>query len=119
MRRPRGPAKLAIALLAGTLAVGGVVAALVVRHDDTEALPTTGQWAPISVKRPKLPVIAGGIPVDIDPMVHRSDLSSTLLTLPGANRYRLTVSNTSNLGAITSFQWYPPTGVHIVELTGS
>jgi hypothetical protein len=119
MRRPRGPAALAIALVAGTAAVGVAVGVLVVGHDSAERVPTTGQWAPISVARPKLPVIAGGIPVDIDPMVRRNDLATTLAVLPGRHRYRVTISNTSNLGAITSFEWYPPTGVHIVELIGS
>jgi hypothetical protein len=98
------------------VAVGGVIAVLVVGRESTAAAPATGPWAPISVTRPKLPVIAGGIPVDIDPMVHRSDLTTTLATLPGKNRYRITIWNTSTLGAIDSFDWYPPTGVRILEL---
>ena len=52
-------------------------------------------------------------------MMHRDDLSTTLTPLPGTHRYRVTISNTSNLGAINSFQWYPPTGVHIVKVVGS
>jgi hypothetical protein len=119
MRRPRGPAKLAIVLVAGTVAVGGVIAVLVVGRESTAPLPTTGQWAPISVTRPKLPVIAGGIPVDIDPTVRRNDFSTALEVLPGTNRYRVTISNTSNVGAINSFDWYPPTGVRIVKLIHS
>lgn len=119
MRRPRGPVALAIALVAGIAAVGVVVGVLVVGHESTARVPTTGPWAPISVARPKLPVIAGGIPVDIDPMVHRNDLATTLAVLPGMHRYRITISNTSNLGAINSFEWYPPPGVHIVKLIGS
>ena len=119
MRRPRGRAKLASALVACVVAVGGVIAVLVVGHESTARAPTTGPWAPISVTRPKLPVIAGGIPVDIDPMVHRNDLTTTLAAMPGTHRYRITISNTSNLGAINSFQWYPPTGVHIVKLIDS
>jgi hypothetical protein len=97
----------------------GVIAALVVRHESTESAPTTGPWAPITVTRPKLPVIGGGIPVDIDPMVHRNDLGLTLTRLPGKHRYRIAITNVSNLGAINSFQWYPPTGVHIVKLIDS
>lgn len=119
MRRPRGPAKLASALVACAVAVGGVIAAFVVGHESTARAPTTGPWAPISVARPNLPVIAGGIPVDIDPMVHRKDLTTTLEILPGTHRYRITISNMSNLGAINSFEWYPPTGVRIVKLIGS
>ena len=107
---------LAVVLVTCAVAVGGVIAALVVGHESTAPAPTTGPWAPISVSRPKLPVIAGGIPVDLDPTVHRNDFTSTLTTLPGTHRYKITISNTSNLGAINSFQWYPPTGVHIVKL---
>src|SRR5581483_3431554 len=83
-------------------------------HAGTLPTRTTGPWAPITVARPAVPVIGGGIPVDIDPVVARTDLSTTLSPLPGKNRYQITVSNTSNVGAINSFQWYPPTGVHIV-----
>ena len=118
MRRPRGPA-LACALAACAVAVGGVTAFVVTRDERESAAPTTGQWAPITVARPNVPIIGGGIPVDIDPMVHRDDLGTTLAPLPGTHRYRITISNTSNLGAINSFQWYPPTGVHIVKVVGS
>ena len=52
-------------------------------------------------------------------MVDRDDFGTTLAPLPGTHRYRITISNTSNLGAINSFQWYPPTGVHIVKVLGS
>ena len=63
-------------------------------------------------------MIGGGIPVDIDPSTSRSDFSTTLFPL-GARRYRMTIFNTSSLGAINSLQWYPPTGVRIVKLLGS
>jgi hypothetical protein len=125
----RGQAKLAVLLVACAVAVGGAIAAFVITtggHDgkglayaSTAPAPTTGAWAPISVSPPKVPIIAGGIPVDIDPMVKRTDFSTTLFPLPGAHRYRMTVFNTSNLGAINSFQWYPPTGVRIVKVLGS
>ncbi len=80
--------------------------------------PTTGDWTPITVKRPKVPVIGGGIPVDVDPTTSRSDFSTTLYRL-GPDRYRLTIFNTSTLGAITSLQWYPPIGVRILKVLGS
>jgi hypothetical protein len=80
--------------------------------------PTTGEWRPITVNRPKIPIIAGGIPVDVDPSVSRTDFSTTLYSV-GVNRYRMTVFNASTLGAINSFQWYPPTGVRIVKVIGS
>jgi hypothetical protein len=103
------------------LAVGGVIAALVIAKDghETSALPTTGLWAPITVTRPSVPVIGGGIPVDIDPLIERKDFSTTLAPLPGTHRYRITISNASSLGAINSFQWYPPTAVHIVRVISS
>lgn len=119
MRRPRGPAQLAIILVACAVAVGGVTAALIVARGGRESLPTTGQWAPISVARPDVPVIGGGIPIDLDPMVHREDLSATLTPLSGTHRYSTTISNISNIGAINSFQWYPPVGVRILRVLGS
>ena len=118
MRRPRGPV-LACALVALAVAVGGVTAAILTRDGDERALPTSGPWAPISVVRPNVPVIGGGIPIDIDPRLHRDDFSTTLTSLPGTNRYRVTISNTSNLGAINAFEWYPPASVRIVKVLGS
>lgn len=123
----RGHAKLAGVLVACAVAVGGLIAALVVTRDgstglayqSTELAPTTGAWAPIAISKPKVPIIAGGIPVDIDPMVKRTDFSTTLFPLPGAHTYRMTVFNTSNLGAINAFQWYPPLGVRIIKVIGS
>jgi hypothetical protein len=117
----RGHAKLSIVLAACALAVGGVIVALVVTRggDGTSATPTTGAFAPITVSRPAVPVIGGGIPVDVEPPLVRTDFSTILAPLPGTNRYRITISNTSNLGAINSFQWYPPNGIHIVKVLGS
>lgn len=115
-------AKLAGALVVCALAAGGVIAGLTLTRDGVEASaprPTTGEWAPITVTRPEVPIIGGGIPVDIDPTIERRDFGTTLELLPGRYRYRLTVSNTSNLGTIDAFQWYPPTGVQIVKLIGS
>jgi len=84
----------------------------------TGIAPTTGDWVPITVTRPKVPIIAGGIPVDVDPSTSRADFSTTLFPL-GADEYRMTVFNTSTLGAVNSFQWYPPTGVRITKVIGS
>jgi hypothetical protein len=84
----------------------------------TGIAPTTGDWTPITVIRPKVPIIAGGIPVDVDPTTSRTDFSTTLFPL-GANRYRMTVFNTSTLGAVNSFQWYPPPDVRVVKVIGS
>lgn len=119
MRRLRGRAGVLVAC--AVVVGGGVIAAFVIatnRHETT-ALPTTGLWAPLTVKRPSVPVIGGGIPVDLDPLIERRDFSTTLSPLPGRHRYRITISNNSSLGAVNSFQWYPPTGVRFVKLVDS
>ncbi len=117
----RGRTKLVGVVAACAVAAGGVVAALILTnghgstpttdaHAGVEPTRTTGSWAPLTVTRPQVPIIGGGIPVDIDPVVIRTDLGTTLSFLPGKNRYQITVGNTSNVGAINSFQWYPPLG---------
>lgn len=119
MRGWRGRASV---LVVCALAVGGAIAALILTdggHQSTPRASTTGPRAPITVKRPSVPIIGGGIPVDIDPAIGRRDFSTTLAFLPGTHRYRITISNVSSLGAINSFQWYPPKAVHIVKLLGS
>ncbi|HTZ06480.1 MAG TPA: hypothetical protein VMB53_12145 [Gaiellaceae bacterium] len=123
MRLRRGRATLALLLVACAVAAGGVIAALITTkhgHETTGArAPTTGMWAPLTVPRPKVPVIAGGIPVDIDPMTVPTYFTTTLTPLTGTHRYRMSIFNVSNLGAINAFQWYPPVGVHVVKLIGS
>jgi len=47
------------------------------------------------------------------------DFNTMLSKLPGRHRYGITISNTSNLGFIDSFQWYPPTGVRVVKVIRS
>jgi hypothetical protein len=104
------------------VAVGGALVALVVSgggHHGTPRAATTGPLSPLVVKRPSVPVIGGGIPVDLDPVIEPKYFSTALTFLPGKNRYRLTISNVSNLGAIHSFQWYPPLAVHILKVLGS
>ena len=131
--RPRRLHAVVIVVVVCALAVGGVIAALLITGDGhksttdptttaavqtTGVAPTTGDWAPITVTRPKLPVIGGGIPVDIDPIVSRTDFNTTLFPV-GPDRYRMTIFNTSSLGAINSLQWYPPVGLRIVKVLGS
>jgi hypothetical protein len=114
MTRRRG---LAGVLAVCALAVIGVIAGLLITKDGHETTArTTGVWAPITVKRPSVPVIGGGIPVDVDPLIERRDFSTTLAPLPGVHHYRITISNNSSLGVINSFQWYPPTGVRFVKV---
>ena len=118
MRRWRGHASV---LAVCALVIGGAIVALIVTNGghQTPRASTTGPLAPITVKRPSVPIIAGGIPVDLEPVIEPKYFETALTFLPGKHRYRLTISNVSNLGAINSFQWYPPTKTHIVKLLGS
>jgi hypothetical protein len=104
------------------VAVGGAAAALIVTDGGDQTTPrasTTGPLAPFTITRPSVPVIGGGIPVDLDPLIEPKFFATSLAYLPGKNRYRLTISNASSLGAITSFQWFPPTMTHILKVLGS
>jgi hypothetical protein len=104
------------------LAIGGAIAALIVTHGGHQATPrasTTGPLAPLTVTRASVPVIGGGIPVDLEPVIEPKYFGTALTFLPGTHRYRLTISNVSSLGPINSFQWYPPTTTHILKLLGS
>ena len=117
----RSRPRLVIVLGLGALAVGGVVAGLLAVSSGgsgVSATPSTGPYAPITVVRPKIYTTAGAVINDPGAAVE-TNLNTSASQLPGANRYRITVSNTSNLGFIESFQWYPPTGVHIVRVIGS
>jgi hypothetical protein len=102
--------------------VGGVIVARIVTEGGYGATPrasTTGPLAPYTVTRPSVPIIGGGIPVDLDPLIEPKYFETALTYLPGKNRYRITISNISNLGAINSFQWYPPIATPIVKVLGS
>jgi hypothetical protein len=119
MRRWRGHASV---LVICAVAVGGAIAALIVTeggHQTTPRASTTGPLAPITVARPSVPIIGGGIPVDLDPLIEPKFFATTLTFLPGTHRYRITISNASSLGTINSFQWYPPTSTHILKVLGS
>jgi hypothetical protein len=118
MRRLRGHASV---LAVCALAVGGVIIAFIVTHGGhaTPRASATGSLAPLTITRPGVPIIGGGIPVDLEPVVEPKYFSTALTFLPGTNHYRLTIANASSLGAINSFQWYPPIKTHIVKLLGS
>ena len=119
MRRWRGPASV---LVVCAVVIGGVIAAILVTRGNDESTPraaTSGPLAPLRIARPSVPVIGGGIPVDLEPLIEPIDFGTALTFLPGKNRYRITISNTSTLGAINSFQWYPPAKVHILKVLGS
>lgn len=126
MEQRRGHARRAILVAACavvTLAVGGTFAGIALTGDSSESakpLPTTGEWMPLTVKRPAVPIVGGGIPVDIEPMIEREDFVTTIEPLStGQFHYRMSIWNASNLGTVTSFQWYPPIGSRIVRLLGS
>ena len=113
--------RLAAVLGVSRLAIAGVAVVVVVltgAGKGASAVPTTGPYAPIHVFRPKLYTEAGSLlndPAALTP----TNLSTIVLKLPGLHRYRITVTNTSNLGFIDSIQWYPPPGVRIIRLIGS
>jgi hypothetical protein len=116
----RAHSKLAIALgVLALVAVGAVTAVVVAaRGGGTSKVATTGEFAPISVSRPVVPTLAGAVVQDPESGV-TNHLSTMILQLPGVHRYRITITNTSNLGFINSFEWYPPIGVRIMRVTGS
>jgi hypothetical protein len=103
------------------LVAGGAIAALILTDGGTKTprAATSGPLSPYIVKRPAIPVIGGGIPVDLDPVVEPRFFETALAYLPGKNRYRLTISNISGLGTINSFQWTPPITTHILKVFGS
>jgi hypothetical protein len=83
------------------------------------AVATTGPYAPIHVFRPTIYTEAGTLLNDPEAALIPSYLGTAVSKLPGLHRYRVTVTNTSNLGFIDSLQWYPPPGVHITRVIGS
>jgi hypothetical protein len=115
----RAHSRLALALGACLLAAIGAVAGFALgRGGETAAMPTTGQLAPITVSRQRVGSLGAGLPTDVDPSV-QANLSTMLTRLPGRHHYGVTIANTSSIGLIDSLQWYPPTGVRIVKVTGS
>ena len=116
----RAHSRLAGVLGVCVVVVAGVVATAVVvpGGGSSSALSTTGGYAPISVQRPKLHVLAGSLVSDPEAGI-QNNLTTALSQLPGSNRYRITVTNTSNIGLIDAFQWHPPAGIHVVKVLGS
>jgi hypothetical protein len=120
MRLVREHSRLAIVLGVCVLAAAGAITGVVVAGSGSSesALPTTGEYAPIKVSRQVVPVVGGGVSRELDAGVS-TNLATQLTTLPGRHHYGITITNTSNLGYIDSFQWYPPMGVRVVKVTGS
>ena len=122
MGRLRGRTRLACVVVVCAAVVGGVVAALVLTtgvSDSSARRPTTGEWVPLTVLRPEVPIIGGGIPVEVEPVKERKDFDITLVNLPGKHQYEITFINISDAGVINSFQWYPPLGVRFTKLLRS
>jgi hypothetical protein len=120
MRWARAHSKLAVVLGVCVLAAGGAVTAVLVSaggDDESSAVATTGPYAPITVVRQKVRMVGGGVSRELDPGA-QTHLTTNLLELPGRYRYQVTVANTSNLGTINSFEWYPPVGIRIVKVVG-
>jgi len=101
----------AIGVAVGFLVAGG--------SSGPAALPTTGQFAPITVPKSRIPLVGGVLLGDPEVGGIGSDLGLTLNRAPGRNHYRITVSNTSSIGVVNSLQWFPPPGVKILAVTGS
>src|SRR4051794_36213058 len=120
MARLRARSKLVIGLVVCAVAAAGTAAAVfgVTRGSHASVTATTGEYAPITVKRPKLHTTGGALLRDPDAGV-QNYLNTMVTQLPGVHRYRVTISNVSNLGFIDALQWYPPVGVHVVKVTGS
>jgi hypothetical protein len=98
-------------------AIGGATAFALSRGSGASAvLPTTGQYAPLTVHRQHIVLLGGAVVNDPDPS-EQSYMSATLYHLSDARHFRLVVTNTSNIGAITAFQWYPPIGFDIQRLS--
>jgi len=119
MRLGRPHSKLAVGLAICVVAAAGGVAAVLVGTGggDSTAVATTGPYAPMTVKRQKVRMVGGGVSRELDPGA-QNNLTTNLIELPGRNRYEVTIANTSNVGAVNSFEWYPPVGVRIVKVDG-
>jgi hypothetical protein len=72
-------------------------------------MPTTGDYAPFHfLESPSDP--------DSDTLGGQ-DMTSVLTRMQGHSHYRLEVSNISNLGVINGFNWIPPTGMKLVQVS--
>jgi hypothetical protein len=105
-------------ILAG---IGAIVAFAVVGSGSSRkdaSLPTTGNYAPLTVWRP--PIIRIGAVVMNDPESPPQQwLFTGLRPLSGRNRYQVSLQNTSSVGSINSLQWFPPPGIQVARVLGS
>ncbi len=79
---------------------------------------TTDPNAPLTVPKPPL-IRDGGLILNEPDSADQEWLSAALSSLSGSHHYQVTVTNTSNIGFIDSFEWYPPSSVRVLKVTGS
>jgi hypothetical protein len=88
-------------------------------------LPTTGAYAPLTQQHPLIaaedfiPDPLAPIKIDPDSMIRSGTDVQTVLTKLPNDRYLLDVLNTSGIGFINSFHWYPPAGITIGKVVSS
>ncbi len=82
------------------------------------ATTTADPNAPLTVPKPPL-IRDGGLILNEPDSPDQEWLSAALSSLSGSHHYQVTVTNTSNIGFIDSFEWYPPSSVRVLKVTGS
>jgi hypothetical protein len=88
-------------------------------------LPTTGSWAPLTWQHPLIaqqdfiPNPLAPPKIDPDSMIRSGTDVQTVLTHLSGSHYKLHVVNSSGIGFINSFHWYPPGGLTLEKVTGS
>jgi hypothetical protein len=105
-------------------AAGAALGFTVLGGSSVAALPTTGQFAPLTWQHPLTPQDFIPNPlapprIDPDSMVRAGVDLQTVLSPLGGNRYRLMVSNVSGIGFIDTFHWLPPGGMLLDKVTSS
>ena len=106
-RRHRGESHRRLAaVIVVIIVVAGAVIALAVTHFSSDRksgsvqLPTTGEYAPLTVPHAKL-YYAGGVVVNEPEAGSESWVSASLSALAGMHRYLVRIDNTSNLDVLS------------------
>jgi hypothetical protein len=115
---------LAIAGVVGLALIGGLLGGVVFGGgtSSSAAMPTTGAYAPLTVKAPLIPKAGFNGPLVVDPdSTIRQGQDLQMIVTPGSKplHYTLRFTNASGLGFINSFRWFPPVGVEIAKVVGS
>jgi hypothetical protein len=88
-------------------------------------LPTTGSYAPLTWVHPLIatqdfiPNPLAPPKIDPDSMIRSGTDVQTVLTRLGNDHYKLHVVNSSGIGYINSFHWFPPAGLTLAKVTNS